>query len=163
MSPENQWLDDVFPTEIVTFRGHVGFPGSKCYCIIGSFPRPYIKQSSPWARLFMNLPNPRHPALIPQQRTRHLCSIPGYQQKTQSQHLIYIYISIKPVLGGNEFQWLCSPIAVTSWNWLICFLVTQQKCDHYTHYSNPGPLRIASFTPSRIYQESQPSHRPSDR
>ena len=22
MSPENQWLEDVFPTEIVPFRGH---------------------------------------------------------------------------------------------------------------------------------------------
>ena len=27
MSPENQWLEDVFPTEIVPFRGHVSFPG----------------------------------------------------------------------------------------------------------------------------------------
>ena len=23
MSPENQWLEDVFPTEIVHFRGHL--------------------------------------------------------------------------------------------------------------------------------------------
>ena len=27
MSSENQWLEDVFPTEIVLFRGHVSFPG----------------------------------------------------------------------------------------------------------------------------------------
>ena len=27
MSPENQWLEDVFPTEIVPFRGHVSFLG----------------------------------------------------------------------------------------------------------------------------------------
>ena len=27
MSVENQWLEDVFPTEIVPFRGHVSFGG----------------------------------------------------------------------------------------------------------------------------------------
>ena len=30
MSPENQWLEDVFPIEIVPFRGDVSFQG----CII---------------------------------------------------------------------------------------------------------------------------------
>ncbi len=25
MAPENQWLEDVFPIEIVRFRGHVSF------------------------------------------------------------------------------------------------------------------------------------------
>ena len=27
MSPKNQWLEGVFPIEIVPFRGHVSFPG----------------------------------------------------------------------------------------------------------------------------------------
>ena len=27
MSPENHWLEDVFPIEIVLFRGHVSFRG----------------------------------------------------------------------------------------------------------------------------------------
>ena len=32
MSLENQWLEDVFPTEIVHFsRGHVSFQGCMCY------------------------------------------------------------------------------------------------------------------------------------
>lgn len=55
----------------------------------------------------MNLPNPRHPALIPQQRTRHYIGNPRLPtENTKSTPYIYIYIciSIKPVLGGNEFQ-----------------------------------------------------------
>ena len=32
MSPENQWLEDVFPTEIVPFRGHLlVFGGADLY------------------------------------------------------------------------------------------------------------------------------------
>ena len=27
MSPENQWLEDLFPIEIVPFWGHVSFQG----------------------------------------------------------------------------------------------------------------------------------------
>ena len=34
-SPENQWLEDVFPIEIVFFRGHVSFRG----CIINMFKK----------------------------------------------------------------------------------------------------------------------------
>ena len=29
MSPENQWLEDVFPTKIVPFWGHVSFQGCR--------------------------------------------------------------------------------------------------------------------------------------
>ena len=29
MSPENQWLEDVFPTKIVHFLGHVSFQGCR--------------------------------------------------------------------------------------------------------------------------------------
>jgi len=37
MSPENQWLEDVFPTEIVPFRGHVSFRGCNGWTSWGQF------------------------------------------------------------------------------------------------------------------------------
>ena len=37
MSPETQWLEDVFPTEKSLFRGHVSFPGCSFSIVIRYF------------------------------------------------------------------------------------------------------------------------------
>ena len=42
MSPENQWLEDVFPIEIVPFRGHVSLRGCILFSNEESFAEDFL-------------------------------------------------------------------------------------------------------------------------